>query len=238
MSEASPIEDADFWARRIVTHGLDALRDCPGMRRIEPVARRFIFLRHGETDGNLRRVYQSAEISLNQSGRDQAEYAAPLLKGARVGRIVASDMQRAWETANIVGRALAMSPQPHAGLRERWFGDLIGTSSVNLNWRFDPPNGDRVDEFVVRSLAAFEDALGQSGAPGGLVPDGPDAGRTLIIAHGGNLYVLAFSLGVELKLSMIQNATPLEFTLTGSEWSINELGSDWAQPPRHRNLGW
>jgi broad specificity phosphatase PhoE len=230
---AQTADTPDFWAARIAAHGLDSIRDCPGMRRIEPSVRRFIFLRHGETDGNLRRVYQSAEISLNGSGREQASFAAGLLKNAGVARVVASNMQRAWETASIVGESLGMSPQPHAGLRERWFGDLIGTSSVNLNWRFDPPNGERVNDFVVRTLSAFEDVLSNGVASG----DSCSA-RTLIIAHGGNLYALAFSLGVELKLSMIQNATPLEFNRVGDAWQVNELGSDWGQPPRHRNLGW
>ncbi len=238
MSGAPDNDAADFWEQRIATHGLDAIRDCRAMRRIEPAVSRFIFLRHGETDGNLQRIYQSAEISLNASGRAQAEYAARLLKGTDVGRIVASDMQRAWETASIVGGALKMPVQAHSGLRERWFGDFIGTSSVNLNWRVDPPNGERINEFVVRTLPAFEEALRLPDASADPVTEMPDSGRTLIIAHGGNLYALAFSLGVELRLSMIQNATPLEFTRVDDAWRISELGSDWAQPPRHRNLGW
>ncbi len=238
MSGASGSDAAGFWEQRVTTHGLDAIRDCPAMRRIVPAVSRFIFLRHGETDGNLQRIYQSAEISLNASGRAQAEYAASLLMGANVGRIVASDMQRAWETASIVGGALKMPVQAHSGLRERWFGDFIGTSSVNLNWRVDPPNGECANDFVERTLPAFEEALRLPVASGDPMSETSDSNRTLIIAHGGNLYALAFSLGVELKLSMIQNATPLEFTRAGDAWLIKELGSDWAQPPRHRNLGW
>lgn len=238
MSRTPDTDAADFWENRIATHGLDAIRDCPAMRRIAPTVQRFIFLRHGETDGNLQRVYQSAEISLNASGRAQADYAATLLKEAGVGRIIASNMQRAWETATIVGSALKMPVQAHSGLRERWFGDFIGTSSVNLNWRVDPPNGERANEFVERTLRAFEDALQMWAIKDDSASEQPGSARTLVIAHGGNLYALAFSLGVELKLSMIQNATPLEFTRAGEEWRIKELGSDWAQPPRHRNLGW
>ena len=238
MSSTPDSDAADFWERRIATHGLDAIRDCQAMRRIEPTERRFIFLRHGETDGNLQRIYQSAEISLNASGRAQAEYAASLLKGAGVGRIVASDMQRAWETASIVGDALKMRVQAHTGLRERWFGDFIGTSSVNLNWRVAPPNGESANEFVERALPAFEEVLSLSEGAQYPATEGGGNARTLVIAHGGNLYALAFSLGVELKLSMIQNATPLEFTRIGDAWRVSELGSDWEQPPRHRNLGW
>lgn len=238
MSRTPDNDEADFWERRIATHGLDAIRDCPAMRRIEPTVPRFIFLRHGETDGNLQRIYQSAEISLNASGRAQAEYAASLLKGAGVGRIVASDMQRAWETASIVGGVLKMPVRAHAGLRERWFGDFIGTSSVNLNWRVDPPNGESANEFVRRALPAFEEVLSLPEGAEKSAAEVSGNARTLVIAHGGNLYALAFSLGVELQLSMIQNATPLEFERMGNGWRISELGSDWAQPPRHRNLGW
>ena len=229
VSAASATEDADFWVTRITAHGLDALRDSSDMCRIVPAPRRFVFLRHGETDGNFKRIYQSAEISLNDNGRLQAEFASGLLKGAGIRRIAASDMQRGRETAAIVGQALGLAPVSNPGLRERWFGDLVGTSNMDLNWRNDPPNGERAGEFVRRTLRAFEQVLGPV--------ESPDEG-TLVIAHGGNLYVLAFSLGVELTLNMIQNATPLEFTRGSQGWTVKPVADGGGQPPRHRNLGW
>lgn len=221
--------DAEFWAARITAHGLDALRDSSDMRRIVPGTRRFVFLRHGETEGNFKRIYQSAEIALNENGRLQAVFASALLRGAGIRRIAASDMQRVSETAAIVGQALGLAPIANPGLRERWFGDLVGTSNVDLNWRNDPPNGERAGEFVRRTLCAFEQVLSPV--------ESPDEG-TLVVAHGGNLYVLAFSLGVELTLNMIQNATPLEFARGPQGWTVQPVMDRGGQPSRHRNLGW
>jgi len=215
------------WAERLAAHGLHALRDCPEMCAISPAVERFLFLRHGQTEGNANRIYQSAEISLNDSGRGQAAIAANLLERAGVGRIIASNMQRAWETAGIVGRKLDIEPRPNPGLRERWFGDLIGTSSANLNWSNDPPNGERVGEFVSRTLAAYRSILGEK--PAG-------KGDTLMVAHGGNLYVLTYCLGVELTQPMIQNATPVEFIRTGKGWTANVLNGSAA--PAKKNMGW
>ncbi|HXC41865.1 MAG TPA: histidine phosphatase family protein [Burkholderiales bacterium] len=216
------------WAERVASHGLHALRDCPEMCAIDPGVERFLFLRHGQTEGNANRIYQSAEITLNDSGRSQAAFAATLLERAAVGRIVASNMQRAWETAAIVGRKLDIEPQPHSGLRERWFGDLIGTSSANLDWSNDPPNGERVGEFVRRTLEAYKTILGEKTK---------GKGDTLMVAHGGNLYVLTYCLGVELTQPMIQNAAPVEFVRTQAGWTANVLGEP-AVPAKKGNLGW
>ncbi|MEJ0069477.1 MAG: histidine phosphatase family protein [Pseudomonadota bacterium] len=56
-----------------------------------------------------------------------------------IARIMASDMDRAWTTASIVGAALGVPVTKEILLRERWFGDLVGTSSANLDWSHDPP---------------------------------------------------------------------------------------------------
>jgi hypothetical protein len=82
---------------------------------------------------------------------------------------------------------------------------------------------------VGRTLAAFESILS---AP----QDGP--GDTLLIAHGGNLYTLAFSLNVDLAGPLIQNATPLEFTRDGEGWKVKALEHGGAEPPKKINMGW
>ena len=201
-----------IWQSRLVKHGLDEVRRLASVRPLQPRARRFIFMRHGETEGNAQRVYQPPDIPLNQRGQDQARRAAEYLREHPVERILASDMRRAWETAQaaaaIVGAPVIAEPR----LRERWFGDLVGTSSMNLDWRNEPPNGESLPDFVARTQAGFFDALDTEAS-------------TLLVAHGGPLYVLVFSLGIDLLERHIANATPLlfEFESDTAAWRISNI---------------
>ncbi|MFH1603804.1 MAG: histidine phosphatase family protein, partial [Pseudomonadota bacterium] len=176
---------AQIWRARLVKHGLDAVRQIAAAQLLQPRARRFIFLRHGETEGNARRVYQPPEIALNQRGQEQARLAAEYLRGHAVERILASDMRRAWQTAQAAAAMVGAPVIAEPRLRERWFGDLIGTSSMDLDWRNEPPNGELLRDFVVRTRAGLMDALDTDAS-------------TLLVAHGGSLYVLVFSLGADL----------------------------------------
>lgn len=203
---------SQVWASRLRKHGLDEVRRVAAARPLQPRARRFIFLRHGETEGNAQRVYQHSEIPLNAIGLAQARRAAEYLRAHPVERILASDMRRAWQTAQaaaeIVGAPVVAEPR----LRERWFGDLVGKSSEHLDWRNEPPNGESLRDFVARTQAGLHDAL-----------DG--AASTLLVAHGGPLYVLVFSLGAELLERHIANATPLlfEYEERVRSWRISNI---------------
>ncbi|MDA0664951.1 MAG: histidine phosphatase family protein, partial [Proteobacteria bacterium] len=64
---------------------------------------KFYFLRHGETEHNKRRIIQTQRgVTLNDTGRGQARAAAQILKHVDFLEIHASDLERAWETAEIV----------------------------------------------------------------------------------------------------------------------------------------
>ncbi len=226
MSLMSPTLSTEAWQARMAASGLHALRDLATAHPFALSVQRFVFLRHGETEGNVLKVFQPEEISLNEHGRAQAEAAASLLREVGIERICASDMQRAWETATIVAGRCDVPPQPDPALRERWFGDWVGTSSANLDWRRDPPGGESLLEFVRRTQRVLEATLS-------------DPAHTLVVAHGGNLYVLAFSLGLEVTQSMIQNATPLAFECIDGRWSVSHVGAETIREPLPaRNAGW
>lgn len=193
-------------------------------RPLQLPPRRFVFLRHGETQGNHLRIFQHTGIELNETGLAQAIRAAQWIAPAGIGRIVGSDARRAWQTAEIVARALGVAASPETRLSERRFGDLIGTSSANLHWAVDPSNGERLVDFVERAQSGLAAAL-ESTVP------------TLIVAHGGTLYVLAYSLGLRLREELVRNATPLLFEPDGTGWSMRRLGeADAPKPPG--NIGW
>ncbi|MHB8667970.1 MAG: histidine phosphatase family protein [Burkholderiales bacterium] len=182
---------------------------------LQPRARRFVFLRHGETEGNAQRVYQHPEIPLNATGLEQAKLAAEYLREYSVGRILASDMRRAWQTAQAAAEVVRAPVTAEPRLRERWFGDLIGTPSHNLDWRNEPPNGESLRDFVARTQAGLKDALDTDTS-------------TLLVAHGGPLYVLVFSLGADLLERHIANATPLLFEREAqtSRWRIRNIAPE------------
>jgi broad specificity phosphatase PhoE len=192
--------------------GLDALFDMARASPIRPDCETFYFLRHGETDGNHKRIYQTAEQLLNERGLAQAAAAAEAYKAANLERVVASTMERAWRTAVIVAKPHGLDPHPEDGLRERWFGDWVGTPSANSDWRSAPPNGETLETFVTRTQAGLKRSLADAGKS-----------RTLLVGHGGILYVLGPSLGIDLETEMMANATPLRFDQRGGKWQVTKL---------------
>jgi broad specificity phosphatase PhoE len=201
---------------RLSRLGLDALAELAGATLLQPRAQRFLFLRHGATEGNVAKIYQRFDQPLNELGLGQARAAAALLAArGGIARIVASDMDRAWQTASIVGAALGLKVTAEILLRERWFGDLVGTSSAGLDWSHDPPNGDRLVDFVARTRDGLLAALDTDHS-------------TLIVAHGGTLNVLAASLGVALRAEHMHNASPLDFARAGAAWRVTPLGAPQA----------
>jgi probable phosphoglycerate mutase len=209
------------WRARLVKHGLDEVQRLAAAQPLQPRARRFIFLRHGETEGNAQRVYQPPEIPLNQTGLAQARRAAEYLRAHPVERILASDMRRAWQTAQAAADIVRAPVVAEPRLRERWFGDLVGKSSEHLDWRQEPPNGESLREFVERTQAGLNDALNSEAS-------------TLLVAHGGPLYVLVFSLGAELMEQHIANAAPLlfEYEAQAGSWRISNIA------PMHVTAGY
>lgn len=197
--------------------GLDLLRALASREPLAVDAPAFYFLRHGQTEGNRTRIFQHAEISLNDAGLAQAELAAGLLAGRPIRRILASDMERAWRTAHIVATPHGLPVQRASGLRERWFGDLVGTSSLNFDWALDPPNGETLAVFVSRARAGIAAALAHEET-------------TLLVSHGGVLHVLMAALGVEERPAYTANAAPLLFEKeapgTAAGWRVTPLIPD------------
>jgi probable phosphoglycerate mutase len=77
------------------------------------------FARHGETDDNANLVFQGqGGKGLNSRGRAQARRLAERMRKARVTTIVASDLERADETARIVGHECGIVHSTDPDLRE------------------------------------------------------------------------------------------------------------------------
>ncbi len=190
--------------------GLQQLIDLAAAPPIAPACDHFFFLRHGQTECNARRIFQSVDEPLSALGLQQAERAAQLLAGEDIRSIVASSVFRALTTAQIVARPHGIEPLVLDDLRERHFGNLIGTSSAQIDWACEPEGGETLAQFVERKRTAIETALAQ-----------PDP--VLIVAHGGSLYVLVALLGVPIDFGLLGNAQPLRFERNGPTWSVKSL---------------
>lgn len=194
-------------------HGLEKLVQLAQAQAPLPSTTPFYFLRHGQTARNAARVFQDRDEPLDAVGQQQAADAAQRLSREPIRSIVCSDVLRASQTADTVARQLALPSTAHPGLRERHFGALIGTSSANLDWACIPADGETLEEFVQRTCAGVAEALTSEAHPA----------PVLLVAHGGNLLVLAAWLGVALPPGALGNAQPLHFTYTAGQWHITPL---------------
>lgn len=140
---------------------------------IDPVMTEIVLIRHGETAWNAEaRMQGHLDIGLNARGREQAALLADRLRDERFDAVIASDLSRAFDTAQIVaaGRNVAIVSDP--ALRERCFGAFEGLLYAEIDLHFPDaweawhardadaryPAGDRVAEtlreFSARVLAA------------------------------------------------------------------------------------
>ncbi len=99
---------------------------------------RLIVLRHGETAWNVdTRIQGQLDIGLNDTGLWQAEQLGKALAGEALDAIYASDLSRAWQTAQGVARyqPSVVQPVPEPRLRERAFGCFEGMSFAEIESR-------------------------------------------------------------------------------------------------------
>jgi len=93
-----------------------------------------IFARHGETADNRRLVFQGQSgKALNALGRAQAARLAERMRHHPPDVIVASDLERAHETARIVGEATGVTPELDPDLREVDVGLWTGKSHEEVH---------------------------------------------------------------------------------------------------------
>ncbi|MDB5886203.1 MAG: phosphoglycerate mutase [Polaromonas sp.] len=159
---------------------------------IEPT--RIIAIRHGETTWNVdTRIQGRLDIPLNATGRLQAARMARALKGEAITAVYSSDLVRAWETAQYLGKVQGLPVQPEPGLRERGFGIFEGKTFAeieallpdqSMRWRkrdpeFAPLGGESLLDLNRRVVDIAERLAARH--PGELIA---------LVGHGGVMDVL------------------------------------------------
>lgn len=146
-----------------------------------------LVVRHGQSEWNALGRWQGQEDPpLTDLGRLQARVAAGRI--GTVDLVVASDLQRAVETASIIAADLGVGPVVvEQGLRERHAGEWQGLTKDDIEqgwpgWLAEhrrPPEFEATDPFTERITAALDNlARVHAGA------------EILVVSHGGVIYLL------------------------------------------------
>lgn len=156
-------------------------------------AANLLLIRHGETAWNAEhRIQGSLDIPLSSTGVWQAGRLAQYLQSEAIAAVVASDLARAWMTAQPLAARLGLDVRPEPRVRERNFGCFEGHTADEIaarwpdafhSWRArDPawamPGGESGNAFIERVLDGLHDiALAHAGH------------TVVVVAHGGVLDV-------------------------------------------------
>jgi 2,3-bisphosphoglycerate-dependent phosphoglycerate mutase/probable phosphoglycerate mutase len=171
--------------------------------------RRLVLLRHGQTDYNVTgRMQGHLDSVLTPVGHEQAAAAAPVLAALAPERLVSSDLQRAADTAEIVGAACGLPVKFDARLRETHLGDWQGRTVAEIDreypgaiatWRSDatwaPPGGESRVEVVARARPVVDELDTE------FADSGDRSETVLLVAHGGLIAGLVTGL-MELPTSV------------------------------------
>ena len=136
---------------------------------------RIIAIRHGETEWNVdTRIQGHLDIPLSATGRWQAERLAQALSEDPIDVIYASDLTRAWETAQYVAKTHGITVTAEEGLRERYQDRFqahrmaIQEIAHRLGWSFLIHHTDRpASEPLLALLMHLEGKAGSSRYKGG-----------------------------------------------------------------------
>lgn len=172
-----------------------------------PEATRIIAVRHGETAWNAdSRMQGQLDIPLNALGRLQAQRLAQALADEPLDAIYASDLSRAFDTAQAVAALTGHRVIADTALRERAFGAFQGLTYTEIEqrwpeqgarWRardvdFVPEGGESLRQLSARSVeAAARLAAAHAG------------GTILLVAHGGVMDCL-YRAAVRIELDLIR----------------------------------
>jgi broad specificity phosphatase PhoE len=152
-----------------------------------------ILVRHGQSTWNREhRIQGQLDPPLSDEGRRQAELLGRRLAGRRLVGFYASDLKRAFETAEAIGALVDLVPEPTAGLREIYLGDWEGLRTDEIaerfpdawaRWREEPdwdlvPAGEGAARFEARVIATLDEIL-----------DRHSHGDVLVVTHGGVIQV-------------------------------------------------
>ena len=158
------------------------------------VERLLYIVRHGTTDWNQSgRIQGHLDPPLNAAGRAQARLISERLAPLGATALYSSDLQRTYETAQIISQTTGVQIIQKTGLREMHFGrwqgwtfqqireqDPAGYAARRANpYDVPPPGGETWRCFYDRAVRAVEEIL-----------ETTEAARLIVVTHSGICTVL------------------------------------------------
>jgi probable phosphoglycerate mutase len=192
----------------------------------------FYFVRHGETEWNAEgRFCGRTDVPLSDVGRGQARLLGLRLKALKVDALYSSPLQRAMETARLIGEAIELEPtedkrlvELNYGVWERLTLDEIkqATPEAYAAWDADPgslapPEGESGVELIERLTPFLAD----------LVERHP-SGNVVVVCHKTVCRLLACHfMGVPLREYRrrvpMENAALNIFEASEGKWRVVTL---------------
>lgn len=173
----------------------------------------FGLVRHGQTDYNLRNLFQgSSDIPLNATGREQAHHALDHVPDLAWDVVVSSPLSRARETAAIIAADHGIPQGPtDPRLSEIDWGAAEGHDVAEMEAAYPGrsfPGREDHQAVADRGYDALESLEEQY--PGQ---------RVLVVAHGTIIRFLVSGIA-ERALDSIPNGTLSIITLEGTTWGV------------------
>ena len=174
-------------------------------------------IRHGETEGNVKKLYYSQkDLPLTDKGRQQALALRPFLQQFTFDRVYASDLSRALETAQLM--LPGCEPIKTPLLREYKMGWIDGMTHAEvwekfgyINEHYEQFGGESPGDMCAR-LQTFLD---------GLVADPCE--RAVVFGHAGTMKgLVSVVLGQDANTQNMQstNCNIAVFRHTGDRWLL------------------
>jgi uncharacterized phosphatase len=175
--------------------------------------REFYFIRHGQTDHNLREGKDKEDylehIPLNQTGRAQAAAIEPIIALLPVQTICVSPMKRAQETKDIISVRLQASHQEIDELGE--CSASIWKEMARLGMYASFPSAGEVHKFIQRVKNGLNRALSLPSPP-------------LIVSHGGVHWATCCLMKITNHEWALENCGLVHFSLDeAGKWSAKKL---------------
>ena len=112
-----------------------------------------LLVRHGETIDNARQIMQGqTQGELNEQGREQAQRVAERLAAEPIDAVVASDLHRAIQTAEIIAAPHNLVVRTTELLRERDWGSFTGRYIPDLRGETWPDDIESEEALLQRAL--------------------------------------------------------------------------------------
>ena len=152
-----------------------------------------MLVRHGQSTWNREhRIQGQLNPPLSPEGLRQAELLGVRLAGRELAGFYASDLKRAFETAQAIGALVRVQPEAMTSLREIYLGEWEGLRTEEIEQRFpeawaawveEPdwdvvPGGEGAANFETRVASALDEIFRRH-----------QHGDVLVVTHGGVIQV-------------------------------------------------